>query len=194
MSSSAILRPTKGIPENRSRPIFAPAAYKRLGREKPAIEGRAPLLAAGRSLDRFVLAPTLPGSSSSSSLIIVMGVLMARLGVQRSFGERGLSPTNVCAFAHFLNFVSFLPVRKKFLTIFPKALHQCTPETFFLMFSMLLVGCSAGCTGVQRGATVVQRAGVFERCTPCFIKRLSIFFSDWCKGATVLMSSNISRG
>jgi hypothetical protein len=51
-----------------------------------------------------------------------------------------------------------------------------------------------GATVVHRGATVVQRKGIFERCTTRFFQYQSTFFGKWCSGAPLFVFQNFSEG
>ena len=78
---------------------------------------------------------------------------------------KGGSPEHVSSVCPPSFFAFFWP-GGNFLDIFPKTLHRCTLPNLNPLFIRFCVGCNAGCSRVQRGATRVQRTGHFSRCTP----------------------------
>lgn len=115
-------------------------------------------------------------------------------GVQRSDREPSCSARQTGETVSFLYFFAFLPLKKKYVNISLKALHQCTTFAVFSIIGREKVGCNAWCSRVQRGATVVQRKGDFLRCTLHFCKAGEGRLSSWCSGAPVLIFKTISSG
>lgn len=170
--------PLPGIPKNRSRPIFPPAAYNQQGRRKAARKDGARPLPGWPILSRSRHAGP-QDSWGATPCRRPIHVFPCVLDVLDAFPTLPVVlPSKVREVSHLL---ILFASPKKFLNILLKALHRCTPEAFYSIFSEELMGCSAGCNGVQRKRH-------FERCTPYFCQAATGFFANWCRGATLSMS------